>query len=102
VKRKAFLKSAPTIDSLLATGISALHEGACVPHFLSHYDHVPLHRLWTFATLQDELSRSEHAHILECEDCRLALRATLNAENFGAVLRELKRGESTEFEDPML
>jgi hypothetical protein len=27
-----------------------------VPHFLSHYDHVPLHRLWTFATLQDDLS----------------------------------------------
>jgi len=46
--------------------------------------------LWTFATLQDDLSLSEHEHILDCEDCRTALRATLKAENFGAVLRELK------------
>jgi hypothetical protein len=67
----------------------------CVPHFLPHYDHIPLHRLWTFATLQDDLSLSEHNHILECESCRDALRASLKAENFGAVLRELK-GDSEE------
>jgi hypothetical protein len=72
-----------------------------VPHFLSHYDHVPLHRLWTFATLQNDLSISEHAHILDCEVCRVALRASLKAENFGAVLRELKRDRRV-FEDPPL
>jgi hypothetical protein len=70
-----------------------------VPHFLPHYDHVPLHRLWTFATLQDDLSLPEHSHILDCENCRNALRASLQAENFGAVLRELKRDENTELED---
>jgi len=64
-----------------------------VPYFLSHYDHVPLHRLWTFVTLQDDLTFSEHSHILDCEDCRSALRASLRAENFGAVLRDLKRDD---------
>jgi hypothetical protein len=73
-----------------------------VPHFLSHYDHIPLHRLWTFATLQDDLSSPEHAHILDCETCRIALRASLKAENFGAVLRELRPDENQEFEDPLL
>lgn len=61
-----------------------------MPHFLPHYDHIPLHRLWTFATLQDDLSLSEHAHILECENCRLVLRTSLKADTFGAVLKELK------------
>jgi hypothetical protein len=68
-----------------------------VPHILLHYDHIPLHRLWTFATLQDDLSLPEHAHILDCEDCRAALRASLRAENFGAVLMGLKADEDTEF-----
>jgi hypothetical protein len=71
-----------------------------VPHFLSHYDHIPLHRLWTFATLQDDLSPPEHSHILDCEHCRMALRASLKAENFGAVLRQLKPDKNTAFEDP--
>ena len=60
-----------------------------MPFFLPHYDHIPLHRLWTFATLQDDLSLSEHAHILDCEGCRVSLRACLKAENFGSVLKEL-------------
>ncbi|HET9218129.1 MAG TPA: hypothetical protein VFR18_14180 [Terriglobia bacterium] len=63
-----------------------------MPQFLPHYDHIPLHRLWTFATLQDDLNLAEHAHILDCEDCRLALQTSLKADNFGAVLKELKGG----------
>ena len=66
-----------------------------MPHILPYYDHIPLHRLWTFATLQDDLSLPEHAHILDCEACRLALRTSLNADNFGAVLKELKGGSDS-------
>jgi hypothetical protein len=66
-----------------------------VPQFLPHYDHIPLHRLWTFATLQDDLTHSEHAHILDCEECRRALRSSLKADNFGAVLKELKGGSES-------
>ena len=66
-----------------------------MPQFLPHYDHIPLHRLWTFATLQDDLNHSEHAHILDCEDCRHALRTSLKADNFGAVLKELKGGSES-------
>jgi len=62
-------------------------------YLLRYYGHVPLHRLWTFATLQDDLNLSEHAHILDCEECRVALRVCLNSENFGAVLKELKRDD---------
>ena len=61
-----------------------------MPYFLPHYDHIPLHRLWTFATLQDDLSLPEHAHILDCEDCRIAMRTCLKAESFGIVLKELR------------
>jgi hypothetical protein len=70
-------------------------QGGVLTYLQRYYDHVPLHRLWTFATLQGDLNLSEHAHILDCEECRDALRVCLKAENFGAVLRELKRdGES--------
>lgn len=62
-----------------------------MPYYLPHYDHIPLHRLWTFATLQDDLSLSEHAHILECENCRTSLRVCLSAENFASVLKALER-----------
>jgi len=64
-------------------------------YFLPHYDHIPLHRLWTFATLQDDLTLPEHGHILDCPECRAALRCCLYAENFGAVLIELKREEAS-------
>jgi hypothetical protein len=54
-------------------------------------DHVPLHRIWVFTTLQADLTMAEHAHIIDCEECRIAFRACLRAENFGAVLLELNR-----------
>ena len=62
-----------------------------MPNILPHYDHIPLHRLWAFATVQGDLSLPEHAHILECEECRLALQACLQADTFGAVLKLLRR-----------
>jgi hypothetical protein len=65
-----------------------LREGV-LAYFLPHYDHIPLHRLWMFTTFQDELTLPEHAHIIDCDECRIGLRACLHAENFGAVLKEL-------------
>ena len=53
--------------------------------------HIPLYLLWTFATLQDALSLPEHVHILDCEECRDALRVCLMAETFDAVLKEVRR-----------
>jgi len=58
--------------------------------------HVPLHRLWTFATLQGDLILPEHAHILDCEECRMTLRVCLRSESFGAVLLELKREDDSD------
>jgi len=64
-----------------------------VPHILPHYDHIPLHRLWTFITLQTDLSLPEHLHVFDCEECRVALRTCFRAETFGAVLKELGKQE---------
>ena len=33
----------------------------------------------------------EHAHIIDCEECRMVFRVCLGAENFGAVLKQLGR-----------
>jgi len=64
--------------------------------YLRRYSgHVPLHRLWSFATRQGDLVLPEHAHILDCEECRLTLRACLNSESFGSVLLELKSKDDT-------
>jgi len=69
--------------------------------------HIPLHRLWAFATLQNDLVLPEHAHILDCEDCRTSLRVCLKSESFGAVLLELKREDDSgeepafDFQDDM-
>jgi len=64
-----------------------------VPRTLQYYAHVPLHRLWAFATLQIELTFPEHNHMLYCEACCFALLTCLNAENFGAVLIELQKDD---------
>ena len=33
----------------------------------------------------------EHAHIIDCEECRMVFRVCLGVENFGAVLKKLGR-----------
>ena len=53
-------------------------------------EHVSLHRLWTFANLQADLTLAEQTHMVDCEKCRVELQACLQAQNFGAVLRELR------------
>jgi hypothetical protein len=54
-------------------------------------EHVLLHRIWLFTSLQNELTLEEHVHIIECEHCRVALRASVDAESFGGLLKELGR-----------
>jgi hypothetical protein len=53
-------------------------------------DHIPLHRLWMFATLQNDMLMREHVHLLDCEECQAALRVCMRTENFGAALRDLR------------
>jgi hypothetical protein len=76
--------------------VDDFREKPGLTYLLPHYEHVPLHRLWTFATLQGELTLPEHAHVLDCEGCRVALRACLQAENFGMVLKTLNRTDDVE------
>ena len=58
--------------------------------------HVRLHRLWVFTILRGELSFPEHRHVLDCEECRIALAACGEADSFGAVLKMLNRGEDVD------
>ena len=53
-------------------------------------EHIPLHRLWMFSTLQADMVMPDHAHLLDCEECRTGLRICLKAENFAAVLKQLR------------
>ena len=62
-----------------------------MPNVLPHDGHVPLHRLWSFATSHGTLTMGEHAHINDCEACLTALRVCLKADTFPAALEELKK-----------
>ena len=62
----------------------------------SRHGHVLLHRLWVFATLQEDLSLDDHKHLIACEVCRAALRVCMQAENFGVVLKELGREDEAQ------
>ena len=73
-----------------ATHLAAGLQGEVLTNFLPHTDHIVLHRIWKFATLKDGLSDSEYAHVLDCEECRLALCASLEEESFEAVLQRLE------------
>ena len=54
-------------------------------------DHIPLHRLWSFARIPGHLDSPGQAHVRECADCRKAFQLCLSAENFGNVLKELNQ-----------
>ena len=53
-------------------------------------DHIPVMRLWAFVSRSQTLQMREHSHILDCEQCRAALRACIRSESLEAALRELK------------
>ena len=67
-----------------------------MPKVLTHYDHIPLHRLWAFITLQVDLTLAEYSHLLDCEACRNALQTCMEADSFGAALKELKKNGDDE------
>ena len=60
-----------------------------MPRIVPFREHIPLHRLWAFSTLEEGLNLPEHAHIAHCTECTAAFRACFNAETFGAALKEL-------------
>jgi hypothetical protein len=64
------------------------------PLLHSNNEHIALQRLWTFATLRGDLIAGEHLHLLQCEECRSALRVCLNADNFDGVLKNLRASEA--------
>jgi hypothetical protein len=72
-------------------------EEASLDFFSSEAVHVPLHRLWTFTRFHDNLTSAEQAHVVYCEECRAALGTCLQAESFGSVRKEFRRGEEGRF-----
>ena len=61
---------------------------------LTHYEHIPPHRLWAYATLQVDLALAEHTHIVECSHCLAVLRSCLRVDTFAAVLKELDEDQA--------
>jgi hypothetical protein len=53
--------------------------------------HVPLHCLWAYGKGRAQLSHLEQTHVEACSMCSHALSTCSEAENFGAVLKELDR-----------
>jgi len=64
--------------------------GALLAYLEPQFDHIPVMRLWAFVSRSQTLQMSEHSHILDCEQCRAALRACIRSETLEAALRELK------------
>jgi hypothetical protein len=53
--------------------------------------HVPLHVLWASAKGRGQLGGSEQDHVVACNECSVALQLCGQAQNFGAVLKEMRR-----------
>lgn len=64
-------------------------------YILPSSGHVRLHRLWAFAGFEEELTATEHLHILYCEECHLAVAVCLQSETFGSVLKILNREDDS-------
>ena len=45
-------------------------------------EHIPLRKLWDFATGKDKLGMPEHTHMLDCEQCRAGFRACAKSRIF--------------------
>ena len=68
-------------------------------YILPSSGHVRLHRLWAFAIFEEELTPTEHLHVLYCEECHLAVSVCLQCETFGAVLKTLNREDDSNAAD---
>ena len=64
--------------------------------FEKQIGHVPLHRLWAFATLRGELAFPEHLHLSGCEECRAAFQKCVEVDSFGELLKHLNREDQVE------
>jgi hypothetical protein len=53
------------------------------------HDHVAPHLVWTYLRANSELSKAEHDHIMECDQCLRLVMLCLKSETFGAVLKQL-------------
>jgi hypothetical protein len=53
------------------------------------YDHIPLHRLWAFTTLQTDLTEVEETHLFECDECSFWLLACVKAKSFVYAFKQL-------------
>ena len=53
-----------------------------------HDDHIPLHRLWAFTSLQADLSQREDIHLFGCEACCASMLACVKARSFIEVFKE--------------
>ena len=71
-----------------------LAPGGLVPRILLYDTHVPMHRLWAFATLKTEPTLPEHNHMLHCQECCFALLSCMNAENFEAATIEIQKDDN--------
>jgi len=49
-----------------------------------------------FSTLQVDMIMPDHAHLLDCEECRSGLRICLKAESFASVLKQLRPADYAE------
>jgi hypothetical protein len=58
-------------------------------------DHIPLHRLWSFARLPGYPDAQSQAHLQECEECREAFQVCLRCDSFGVALKELGQDGAT-------
>jgi hypothetical protein len=53
-----------------------------------HNDHIPLHRLWAFTSLQTDLSQREDIHLFGCEECCSLMLACVKARSFVEVFKD--------------
>ena len=54
-------------------------------------DHIPLHRIWTFASLDYELDVEAREHVIRCQPCFTALKVCLKSDSFRSALKTLGR-----------
>ena len=55
-----------------------------------YYDHIPLHRLWAFTTLQADITEVQETHLFECDECTFWLLACVKAKSFVYAFKQLQ------------
>ena len=60
---------------------------------VTRHDHIPLHRLWTYASIQHDLEPEAREHVIRCRECFEALKVCFKSDSFAAVLKNLGRDD---------